>query len=188
MTIGTGMQFDHRRAQCGGCLNLGRVWIDEQGHANAGITQALDDWAQFGGQPGGVDAALGGDLGPPFGNDTGGVRLDPAGDRRHFGGCGHLEIHRQGDGIAQPRDIVVANMPAVLAQMHGNAVSAGLRRDGGSHQRIGMAAAPGIPQRCDMIDIDPQPQRARGRESGHQHGSNRRAIGRIRGNGSGAAD
>ena len=54
---------------------------------------------------------------------------------------------------------VVADMAAVLAQMRGDAVGAGLdRRERGAH-RIRPLAAPCIAQGSDVIDIDAKAQR-----------------------------
>ena len=60
--------------------------------------------------------------------------------------------------LLQPRDIVVGNMPAVFAQMRGDAVGAGrLRQDGGAH-RIGIVAAARIAHGGDVIDVDAEAQ------------------------------
>ena len=58
----------------------------------------------------------------------------------------------------EARDVVVADVAAVLAQMRGDAV--GARRDrqlGGAH-RIGMPAAAGVADGGDVVDVDAEAQ------------------------------
>ena len=52
-----------------------------------------------------------------------------AGDVHHLAGRRHFQIERLGDARLQPRDIVVDDMAAILAQMRGDAVGAGRDRD-----------------------------------------------------------
>ena len=53
-----------------------------------------------------IEAAFGGALLPPLGNDAGRMRLELAGDPDHFRRCRHFEIERLVDAFLQPRDIV----------------------------------------------------------------------------------
>ena len=66
----------------------------------------------------------------------------------------HLEVERLVDLPRQPRDIVIGNMTAVLAQMRGNPVSAALNGDMRRTQRVRMAPTARIPDRRNVIDID----------------------------------
>ena len=54
----------------------------------------------------------------------------------------------------QPVDILVGDVAAVLAQMGGDAVGAGLAAATGGADRIGMSAAARVPDRRDMVDVD----------------------------------
>ena len=54
----------------------------------------------------------------------------------------------------EPRDVVVADVPAILAQMRGDAVGAGRDRDLARPYGIGMAAAARVAHGRDMIDVD----------------------------------
>ena len=60
--------------------------------------------------------------------------------------------------VLQPRDIVVADVAAVFAQMRGDAVGACCDRDFRRAHRIGMPSAARIAQRRDVIDIDAKAQ------------------------------
>ena len=75
---------------------------------------------------GGVEAALGGALLAPLGDDAGGVRLVAKRDLQHLLGRRHLEVQRQVDLGHQPVDVVVGDVPAVLAQVRGDPVGAGV--------------------------------------------------------------
>ena len=72
-----------------------------------------------------VDAAFGRALLALFGNDAGGMRRCAQRDREHFVRRRHFEIERQIDLARQPIDVVVGDMPAILAQMRRDAVRAG---------------------------------------------------------------
>ena len=85
----------------------------------------------------GVEPALGGDLLAAFGHDAAGVRPGADGDGGHLLRCGHLKVERCFDLRHKPSDILVADVAAVLAQMRGNAVGAGLDGNLGGAYRIG---------------------------------------------------
>ena len=73
---------------------------------------------------------------------------------KHGLGRRHLEIERLVDRSLEAAHVVVVNMPAVLAQMRGDSVGAGLDRHERRANRIGNRAAAGVADRRDMIDID----------------------------------
>src|SRR3546814_6538724 len=78
----------------------------------------------------------------------------PQRDRQHLVGRRHFKVERQRDLAHQPVDVTIGDMPAVLAQMRGDAVSPGAGREKGGADRVRMGAAARIPDRRDMIDID----------------------------------
>src|SRR4029450_10433480 len=49
---------------------------------------------------------------------------------------------------------LVLDVPAILAQMHGDAVGAAEMRLNRGPDGIGLVRAPRLPDRCDMVDID----------------------------------
>ncbi len=75
-------------------------------------------------------------------------------DRDHLVGRRHFEIERLGDLGLQPRDVVVADVAAVLAQMRGDAVGAGRDRELGRAHRIGMPPAARVADGRDVVDVD----------------------------------
>ena len=104
--------------------------------------------------PGDIEAALGGALLAPLRHEAGGVRPGLDRDRHHLVGRRHFEIERLGDLGLQPRDVVVADVAAVLAQMRGDAVGAGLDRELGRAHRIGMPPAARVADGRDVVDVD----------------------------------
>ena len=84
--------------------------------------------------------------------------LMPERDVEHLAGRRHLEIERLVDVGLQPRNVVVADMAAVLAQMGGDAVGAGGDRELGRAHGSGWRAAARVPQGGDVIDIDAEAQ------------------------------
>ena len=109
---------------------------------------------------GGVEPALGGALLALLGDDAGGVRAMGERDREHLLGRRHFEVQRQVDLGHQPVDVAVGDVAAVLAQMGGDAVGAGLGGDDRRAHRIGMIAAARVPDGRDMVDIDAEAEPA----------------------------
>ena len=103
---------------------------------------------------GGIEPAFGGALGALLRHQADRMRLGLERDGDHLGGRRHFEIERLVDLGLQPRDVVVADMAAVLAQMRGDAVGAGRDRELGRAHRIGMAPAARVADGGDVIDID----------------------------------
>ena len=98
------------------------------------------------------------------------MRLGGERDAHHVVGRGHLEIERLGDLGLQPRHVLVADVPAIFAQMRGDAVGPGLDRKQRRAQRIGMAAAARVTQGRDMVDIDAEAERRSGHFRTHEIG------------------
>ena len=112
-----------------------------------------------------IEATFGRQLRAPLRHQAGGMRPRPQCERGHLFGRRPLEIERLGDLGFEARDVVVANVAAIFAQMRGDAVGAGGDRDPGCRQRIGMNPATGVAERGHMIDIDAQPEMRDRRQS-----------------------
>ena len=76
----------------------------------------------------------------------------------HLVGGGHLEVERPRQLALEPGDVFIGNVAAVLAQMRGDAVGAGLHRQMGGAQRIGMAPAAGVADGGHVVDVDAEAQ------------------------------
>ena len=158
LAVGADVQFDHRRAKCLGDVQLHGCRIDEQRHPAAGPAQPLDKGGNLLVQRGHVQAAFGGQLLALLRHQADRMRGVPERDLEHLLGRRHFQIERQVDLIAQSLDVEIGNMSPIFAQMRGDAVGAGVRRQSGRPHRILMLAAAGISDGRDMVDIDPQPQ------------------------------
>ena len=82
------------------------------------------------------------------------MRFEPFADCDHFVRHGHFEIDRQISRVFDLGEIFVADMTAVFAQMDGDAIRATFRRKLSGAHNIRMAAAAGIPDGCNMVNID----------------------------------
>ena len=80
------------------------------------------------------------------------------GDGEHLPRRGHFQIERFFDLGSQPRDILVANMTTILPQMRGDPVGAGFDGGVGCLDGIGMVSAACVPNRGDVVDVDPEAQ------------------------------
>ena len=96
-----------------------------------------------------------------LGHEAGSVRPGLDRDRHHLVGRRHLEIQRFLDLGLEPRDVVVADVAAILAQMRGDAIRAG--RDGEVRRphRVGMPPTARVADGGDMVDVDAETQGGR---------------------------
>ena len=69
----------------------------------------------------------------------------------------------------EPLDVVILDVPAVLAQMHRDAVRAGRLAEARGLERIGLVGAARLPNGGDVIDVDVEPHLCR-HCSGISHG------------------
>ena len=149
-----GVNFDHRRAGLGGGLDLLLIGCDEQRHADAGGLQFGDDRHEMIVLTHDIESAFGRHLLPPLRDNAGSMRARFQRDVDHLARRRHLEIQRLGELRLEPRDVVVADMAAVLAQVRRDAVGAGLDRKQRSLHGIGMASAARVADGRDVIDVD----------------------------------
>ena len=76
-----------------------------------------------------VEPALGGDLLAALGHEAARMRLHLQRDRKHLVRHRHFEIERGELGGGQPRDVLIPDVTAILAEMRGDVVGAGLDRE-----------------------------------------------------------
>ena len=91
---GAGMDFDHRRAQLRGHLDLPRLGGDEQRHPDAGIVQSGDERRQRIVLADHVETALGGQFLAPLRHQAHRMGLGRQRYPQHVRGRRHLEIQR----------------------------------------------------------------------------------------------
>ena len=154
--VGAGVNFANTGANAGGGLDLRDFCIDEDAGGDAGVGETADDITQACFLPDNVQSTFGGHLMPPFGDQHGHFRLDAAGEGDHLLGGGHFEIELDLRALLQPADVSILNMPAILAQMHGNPVGAPQMGFNSRPQRIRFISAPCLADGGDVVDIDPE--------------------------------
>ena len=73
--------------------------------------------------------------------------------RHHLIGGGHLEVERAAHRLAQHAHVAVLDVPAILAQVDGDAVGARELAQRSRPHRVGVARAACLPQRRDVVDV-----------------------------------
>jgi hypothetical protein len=101
-----------------------------------------------------VEPALGRDLLAALRHQRRLVRLQPLGDRENLPGRRQLEIHHRAHRRDQQLDVPVLDVPAILAQVHGDAVGARLLDQHGEAHRIGLVGLARLTHRRRMVDVD----------------------------------
>ena len=152
--IGAGVELDDSSPHGFGDGDLDRVRLDEERDPAAGLAQLPHEGRDGVVACSDIETALGGALLTLFRHQADRMRLVAQGDVEHFRRCRHFQIERQVDLGHQPVDIRVADMATVFAQVRGDPVGACLRRLPGRAHGIRMIAAPGVPDRGHVIDID----------------------------------
>ena len=84
------------------------------------------------------------------------VRHNRERNREHLICRRHFEIERPRDLALEADYVVIADVTAILAQMRGDAVGAGLNGEQGCADGIGMRPATRVPDGRDVIDVDAQ--------------------------------
>ena len=158
LAVAAGVQLDHRRPKRHRRFELARIGLDEKRDADAGVAQPRDHRLQVIVLARGVETALGRPLLALLRHDAGRMRLVLQRDADHLGRGGHLEIERDLELAHQPVDVGVDDVPAILAQVRGDAVGAGCGGDQGRAQRIGELAATRVADGGDVIDVHAETQ------------------------------
>ena len=91
------------------------------------------------------------------------IGLHLAGDADDLVGDRHFEVEQIGDDLPQDAHIAVLDVPAVFAQMDGDAVGAAQQRRAPRQHGIGFQGAASLPNRGDVIDVDAQANHERSR-------------------------
>ena len=150
------MDFADPRANARRRFDLRQFGVDEHAADDAGFTEPGHRPLEFGFLPDDVQATFRGDFVPPFRHQHGHFRPDPAGDVDHFVGGGHFEVELDLREQAQLFNVVILNVAAVFAQVHGDAVGTAQMRFDGAPDGIGFVGLPRLADRGNVVDIDAQ--------------------------------
>ena len=82
------------------------------------------------------------------------VGPDLLGDLDDRLGHRHLEVELGGDGLIERPDVAVVDVPAILAQVHGDAVGPGQLALGRRPDGVWLVRLPGLADGRYVIDID----------------------------------
>ncbi|MNC34241.1 hypothetical protein D3C75_826660 [compost metagenome] len=75
------------------------------------------------------------------------------GKGHHLFGDAHLEVHAGLQYILEQHDVTLLDVPAVFAQVHGDAIGACFLGIQGSLDRIRVTRAPGLAQGRHVVDV-----------------------------------
>jgi len=129
--------------------------IDKQAHMSAAGSQASHRFCHFGLMRDDIQASLGGQFFALLRDEAGIGRPQALGKRDHRWRDGHLQIYFGLDFVPQAFDIVLLNVPPILAQMYGNSIGAGFLGKQRRFHRIRIFSEPGLAHRRHVIDINP---------------------------------
>lgn len=152
-----GVQLDGVDTQAGRAADGIGVGVDEETGADAGGVETRDGIADSALRGNNVEATLGRDLFTPLGNQRDLVGTNSECDFEHLRRTCHLEIEDRSHRAREPLNVVVLDVPAIFAEVGGDAVGAGLLAHRGGGNGIGVGAPPRLSDRCDVIDVDVQP-------------------------------
>jgi len=153
-----GVQFDEFAAGAGGRFDLLRVGRDEEADFDAGIVHPFACFGQGSFVADDIEAAFGGDFLPAFRHEADDMWLEFQRNGDDLGRIGHFEIQARFDGFAQTPHVAILNVPAVLAQMCGNAMRAGSFTEqggfNGARFAVGQTPIAGFADSGDVVNVD----------------------------------
>ena len=148
------MQLDGIGARLARAGHSNGVRVDEQTHAHTKPPKSRYPVAKLNRVTRHVQAALRGDLLTPLGHERHLVGTNSPGDRQHFVRERHLEIDDAAHRLGQPLDIVVLDVPPILAKVGGDPVCPGVLANRRSDDRVRVHAAARLTECGDMIHVD----------------------------------
>ena len=154
LRIGAGVQLDGGRSCAHGRLDLLPVRVDKEGYADSVLVKPLAHGPECTLLPRHVETALGRDFLSTLRHQAAILGPHLTGDPDHLFACGHLQVEPRLQRVPAQAHIPILDMTSVLAQMHRDAVRAGLLRDQRCKQRIRIGRASRLPEGGDVIDVE----------------------------------
>jgi hypothetical protein len=159
LCIAAGVQLHQRRAAAACRVELARVGIDEQRYLHAGHGELRDGLPDTAFLTHHVEAAFGGQLRAPLGYKATVRRPQARGDADHLVRDRHFEVQTARQAFAQRPHVGVLDVPAVLAQVHGDEIGAARQRLEGSIDGRRIRGVARLAQRRDVVDVDAEQRR-----------------------------
>ena len=159
LTISARMEFDDWRAELAGGVHHLDFRLHEEGHADAIALQLLNHGPQMGSSANDVEPPFGRPFLTLFRHEAAGMGVDAGRDLDHFRSRRHLEIERHEELALQPFHVLIADVPPVLTQVRSDPIGSGQHGHMGGPDRVRIDAPTGVPDGCNMVDIDAEAQR-----------------------------
>ena len=151
-----GVNLHDRGPRAAGRVREPLVGIEEEAHRDAGIDQPPAPGGKRLRIPAQVEPALRRELGSSLGHERGAVGMRGERNPDHLVGERHLQIQHAAVEGANPRQVVVLNVAAILTQVDRDPRGPRLEREDGRADGIGLVAAAGLAQRGHVVDVDAQ--------------------------------
>ena len=133
--------------------DMAEVRLDEQAHGNSSVMQHPDDLLEAVFMSGDVEPALRREFLAFFRDKCDQIRLDCQCDLSHRLVRRHFHVELRPDQFAEQAKVAVLDVPAILPQMHDDAVCAGQLDQHRRGERVRIVSATRLPQCSDVIDI-----------------------------------
>ena len=118
--VGAGVDLHDRGAGAGSRLDGFGIGVEEQADGDSRFLEARAVVADPRAVALQIQSSLGRELLPLLGNQRGPLGLHAQRDSQHLVGERHLEVHHAPAKRAQPRDVLVLDVAAVLAKVDGD--------------------------------------------------------------------
>jgi len=148
-----GVQLDCLSAHLMGHADRARVRSDEQARPDPRVAQCTDGPLHPASVNNHIQPAFGRDFFSPFRDQRDLVRAGRDGDPDHFISAGEFQVEIGLDGRAESRDIGILDVSAILPEVRGDAIHANRLADECRFYRVWLIAAPGLPERGDVVDV-----------------------------------
>ena len=151
--ITAGVQLDGGRTYAFRCRYLPLIRVDEQRYFTADFRQTVHRSLDPRFLTGNVQTAFGGQFLPCFRDQTDMCRTQTLGEREHFFGDAHFEVHARLQHILEQQYVTLLDMPTVFTQVHGDAIGTRLFSIQRCFHRVWIASTTGLTQGGDMVDV-----------------------------------
>jgi len=157
VSVFAGVKLDGRRAELTRSLDRRQVGPDEKARSDAGSGKSRQALGETGVTARNVEPAFGGDLLSALRDEGYLVGTKPLGDCEHIVCAGHFKVEHGTNVPCQSLDVIVLNVPAVLAEMCGDPVGACALAQHGGGNRVWLPSAPRLSDGGYVVDVDVEP-------------------------------
>ncbi len=160
-----GVQLDEIGPKTARGFDLLGIGLDEEADADAGGLEAADGGLELPEVAVSVETAFGGDFAPVLGNEADVLGEDAQGDGENLRSIAHLEVEPSDDALAEAKNVAILDVPAIGAQVDGDAARPRAFAHAGGGNDIGLdilslwhRGVASLPEGGDVVDIDAELQ------------------------------